>query len=160
MTDESSSKKTSLTPRLDKLRDSVDYWLDAASMEFVQGILGLMRKQEVTGAKLADLYGSSQANISKTLSTGQNCKLRTMVKLANALEATVHVAVVSKNEWFHYETQPKSNAPIAQEFKAADSQPTDEGGAKVLRPLFTKLKKETKTSNIELAQIQISTLAS
>lgn len=105
--------KVSPTPRLDAIRKSPVYWMEVASTEFVQGIMAIMDKEGVSGAQLARQYGSSPANISKTLSSGGNYKLKTMVKLANALDAALHVAVIPKGHWFHYQSVPKQKNSLA-----------------------------------------------
>lgn len=70
---------------LKKTRESPAYWSRLVTMEFVQGILRIMKKGGVSRSKLAKRYQADPAYITKVLSGSENFTLKTMMKFALAL---------------------------------------------------------------------------
>ncbi|HVS03477.1 MAG TPA: helix-turn-helix transcriptional regulator [Thermoanaerobaculia bacterium] len=97
---------------LDRIRKSEKYQVKLVTLEFLQGIYDRMRDEGLTARKLAGRYGASEARISQFLSGRENSTLETMVKFADALDSTVHIAVVPRNHWFEARFHPISAKPV------------------------------------------------
>jgi plasmid maintenance system antidote protein VapI len=74
----------------------VDYWLAGPVIEFTEDLCRIMKEKKVSRAELARRIGTSRAHITQLLGGGANFTLLTMVKLAMALDSTVHIHLSDK----------------------------------------------------------------
>lgn len=75
---------------------SVAYWSDEPVTEFVEEVCHLMEEKNVSRAELARRLGTSRAYVTKLLDGNANFTLATMVKVAMALDGTLHVHISDK----------------------------------------------------------------
>jgi len=68
-----------------------DYWLAGAILGFTEGVVREMERQDVTRTELAQRLGATPAYVTKILRGKVNFTLATMVRLARALDADLHV---------------------------------------------------------------------
>jgi transcriptional regulator with XRE-family HTH domain len=68
-----------------------DYWLAGAILEFTEDVVREMERQGLTRTELARRLGATPAYVTKVLRGKVNFTLSTMVRLARALNAEVHV---------------------------------------------------------------------
>lgn len=123
----SSIKETTLQENLDRYRgmfreaeSSVDYWTGLPIVEFTEDICRLMDEQKVSRAELARRLGTSRAYVTKLLGGDANFTLLTMVKVAMALGAAVHVHVADRNAVTRWRDKPSSR-------KSRTKQPAESG---------------------------------
>jgi plasmid maintenance system antidote protein VapI len=102
---------------------SVDYWLGLPIVEFTEDICRLMDEQNVSRAELARRLGTSRAYITKLLGGNANFTLQTMVKVAMALGAAVHVHVADKNKVTRWRDRPPSSPSKEGSSKRSSSVP-------------------------------------
>ena len=81
---------------LEEARSSPDYWIAGPITELIEDIWRLMEEQKVSRAELARRLGTSRAYVTKLLGGNANFTLLTMVKVAMALGATIHVHVADQ----------------------------------------------------------------
>jgi transcriptional regulator with XRE-family HTH domain len=82
--------------RIKLLREPLSYWANMAGLEFAADIHRLMKARGISQAQLASRLGTSEAYVSKVLRGNANFTLKTMIKLARALEAVLHVHVAEE----------------------------------------------------------------
>jgi transcriptional regulator with XRE-family HTH domain len=75
---------------------SPEAWIDGPIVEFTEDLCRLMKEKDVSRAELAKRIGTSRAYVTKLLGGNANFTLATMVKLAFALEGTLHVHIADK----------------------------------------------------------------
>jgi transcriptional regulator with XRE-family HTH domain len=80
------------------LRLSVDYWLGLNQIEFTNDLQRIMAESGMNQSEIAERYGAKQPFISKVLAGSANLTLRTMVKLAMAAGAVLHVQLAREDE--------------------------------------------------------------
>ena len=68
-----------------------DYWVAGVIVEFTESLVREMERQGITRIELARRLGTSPANVTKILRGKVNFTLATMVRLARALGAELHV---------------------------------------------------------------------
>ena len=68
-----------------------DYWLAGAILEFTDDVVREMERQGISRTELAQRLGTTPAYVTKLLRGKVNFTLGTMVKLARALGAEIHV---------------------------------------------------------------------
>jgi transcriptional regulator with XRE-family HTH domain len=68
-----------------------DYWLAGAILEFTEDVVREMERQGISRTELARRLGATPAYVTKILRGKVNFTLATMVKLARALDAELHV---------------------------------------------------------------------
>lgn len=68
-----------------------DYWIAGAILEFTESVVREMERQGITRTALARKLGVTPAYVTKLLRGKENLTLATMVRLARALNAEVHV---------------------------------------------------------------------
>lgn len=76
--------------------ESLDYWVDAACLSFEEDLFRLMEERGISRADLARAIGASTAYVSKILNGESNYTLRTMAKLARAVEGVLQVRIVDE----------------------------------------------------------------
>ena len=70
-----------------------DYWVSGAILGFTESLVREMERQGVTRSELARRIGATPAYVTKILRGKANFTLETMVRLARALDADLHVQV-------------------------------------------------------------------
>lgn len=83
---------------LERLESSLDYWQDLVGLEVLGDVSRLMEAGRMTQADLARRLGSSQPYVSKVLNGNANFTLQTLIKLALALKAVLHVRMALPDE--------------------------------------------------------------
>lgn len=73
----------------DEARQSETYWEERAVLDFTEDIYGRMQALGLTKSQLAERLGTSPAYVTKILGGGANFTLKTMVRLARALDASL-----------------------------------------------------------------------
>lgn len=83
---------------VDRAKALPDYWKELANLGFVYGIDRLLRKANppLKRSDLAKLTGKPESTISRNLNGRQNLTISTMVEMAEALDAAVHIHVEKK----------------------------------------------------------------
>jgi len=70
---------------LAKSRETLDYKIESARVDFIEEALGIMAQQGISKADLARHLGVSKPYVSKLLGGGENLTLESMVRLAETL---------------------------------------------------------------------------
>jgi transcriptional regulator with XRE-family HTH domain len=70
-----------------------DYWAAGAIVEFTESLVREMERQGISRTELARRLGATPAYVTKILRGKVNFTLATMVRLARALNAELHVQV-------------------------------------------------------------------
>jgi transcriptional regulator with XRE-family HTH domain len=83
---------------LEAIRESVEYWQSLVSLEVQGDVQRLMKDVAMSQAELAERIGSSEAYVSKILNANTNFTIQTLIKLARALEAALHVRITRPDE--------------------------------------------------------------
>lgn len=68
-----------------------DYWVAGLVQGFTEEVFRLMESRDISRSELARRLGTSPAYVTKILRGNANFTLGTMVKLARALEADLHL---------------------------------------------------------------------
>lgn len=68
-----------------------DYWVAGAILQFTEDVVREMERQGITRTALAQRLGATPAYVTKLLRGKVNFTLTTMVRLARALDAELHV---------------------------------------------------------------------
>lgn len=100
--------------KIKSLRQSPSYWANLVGMEFTDGLYRLMEEQQVSQAQLAQRLGTSEAYVSKALRGNANFTLKTMIKLARALNAVLHVHVAEEGVVVRWQTESEDPERIVQ----------------------------------------------
>jgi len=85
--------KLTLKQRMKNIRQSHDYRLEKAKLEFIQGVTRIMQQKEITNAELARRLETSPAYITKVMRGDTNFTLDSLVKITYALDSKVHIHV-------------------------------------------------------------------
>lgn len=78
------------------IKRNLDYWMEIPVLEFTEELARLMDEKSVNQAELARRIGKSPAYISKVLNGNENFTLKTITKLALAVDSTVHLHLADK----------------------------------------------------------------
>lgn len=114
-----SKKKTSLRT----LRSRVDYWAEGPMLDFVEDLSSIMKQEGISQAELAKRTDTQAAYVSQILEGDTNFTIKSMVKLALALDhkIRIHLAPLSaQTQWFDLYTGPQSTV-VADGFTESDS---------------------------------------
>lgn len=95
---------------VEEARETSEYWVEAAIIEFTMDIGRLMDEQGVSRAELARRLGTSRAYVTKLLGGNANFTLETMSKVAMALGAAVHVHVAPRDADVRWKDVPISES--------------------------------------------------
>ncbi len=76
---------------------SLDYWCESTITEFAMDLASRMETFKITRSELARRLRTSQAYITKILGGNANFTLATMVKIAMALDGTLHVHIADRD---------------------------------------------------------------
>ena len=90
----------------EEARQRDTYWEERAALEFTEEVYRRMEALGLTKSQLAERLGTSAAYVTKVLGGDANFTLRTMVRLARALES--HVQVHLEPEKGHGRGEPVS----------------------------------------------------
>ncbi len=103
--------------RLRESRNSSDYILEGVILDVTEQIVAVMQEQEISRSELAERMGVSRAYITKLLRGEGNTTLRTLVRVALALDLRPQVSFVEP-EPMDDEAQPDhesaSRAEVAE----------------------------------------------
>jgi ribosome-binding protein aMBF1 (putative translation factor) len=89
-------KPTSFHELFAQAEEHADYWVAGAILEFTEGVVREMERQGVTRTELARRLGTTPAYVTKILRGKANFTLETMVRLARALDAQLHVQLAAE----------------------------------------------------------------
>ncbi|HEY6321055.1 MAG TPA: helix-turn-helix transcriptional regulator [Thermoanaerobaculia bacterium] len=96
---------------MDQLRLEPGYWKHFTIIQFTTAMARLMNKApRVSGKKLAGLLGVKPSSVSRALSGGENLTIETMIKIAGALDAAVHIHVAKKGLLVRWIEEPASDS--------------------------------------------------
>lgn len=87
---------------LDKTKQSLTYWQELSILEFTEDLARLLKQKNMTQSELAKKIGKSAPYISKVMNGNANFTLKTMTKLARALDSVVHVHVAPESAHVHW----------------------------------------------------------
>lgn len=83
----------SFKSRLNNLKQTHGYKVEVAKLEFVRGISRLLKLKRISNAELAVKIDTSPAYITKALRGETNFTIDSMVKLASAVGANLHIHI-------------------------------------------------------------------
>lgn len=83
----------SFKSRLINLKQTHGYKVEVAKLEFVRGISRLLKLKRISNAELATKIDTSPAYITKALRGETNFTIDSMVKLASAVGANLHIHI-------------------------------------------------------------------
>jgi transcriptional regulator with XRE-family HTH domain len=75
----------------ERAEEHEDYWVAGAILQFTEDVVREMESQGMTRTALAQRLGATPAYVTKLLRGKVNFTLATMVRLARALNAEIHV---------------------------------------------------------------------
>lgn len=82
---------------LKEAQESLEYWTEAAILDFTEDLARIMKEKGMTRTQLAKSIGTSQAYVTKVLRGNVNFTLASMTKLARALDCVVRVHIAPKH---------------------------------------------------------------
>jgi len=83
--------------KLSALKDDADFRLETIILDLTEQISERMKEKSMTRAKLAEVLGVTPAAVTKLLNGNPNFTLKTLLKVADALELEFNVSVKAKN---------------------------------------------------------------
>ena len=98
----------------EKAKQNEDYWVEGAILGFTANVVRAMEECDISRTELASRLGATQGFVTKLLSGNANMTLRTMVRIARALDAELHVHVAPvdrKVRWIEVATSMKRSTP-------------------------------------------------
>jgi transcriptional regulator with XRE-family HTH domain len=99
----------------DEAWSSPEAWVDGPIVEFTEDLCRLMKEKNLSRADLAKRIGTSRAYVTKLLGGNANFTLATMVKLAFALDGTVHIHIADKQAVTRWTDVMPGEEPKAEE---------------------------------------------
>jgi transcriptional regulator with XRE-family HTH domain len=102
----SENRATLYAQMLKEAQESLEYWTEAAILDFTEDLTRLMKEKGMTRSQLAKKIGSSQAYVTKVLGGNVNFTLASMTKLARALDCVVRVHIATKHAKVHWLDEP------------------------------------------------------
>lgn len=106
---------------VEEARETPEYWVESAIIEFTMDIGRLMDEQGVSRAELARRLGTSRAYVTKLLGGNANFTLETMSKVSMALGAAVHVHVAPWDADVRWKDVPASDGAAGRKKAARKS---------------------------------------
>jgi transcriptional regulator with XRE-family HTH domain len=108
-----------MTDAIDRLRARFDEWEDDAEselygvlLEVTEGIVKCMIEQGVRRTDLAERLGTSRAYVTKLLNGQENMTLKTLVRVANALEMKVDTKFVPRQRLAKSPKKPRAKTAV------------------------------------------------
>ena len=90
------TRKKTFTTKLNELADDATYLEEAAILDFTEAVVLAMKRRGITRSELAARLGKTPAYVTKLLSGSNNFTIRTMTQVAQALQFSLKVRLVSK----------------------------------------------------------------
>ncbi len=87
---------------LSNAKKSQAYWEGLLSLELTEDIWRIMKKKGISQKKLSNLLGTSEAYVSKLLNGNENLSIKSICKLALALDSAPHIHIAPTDvivEW-------------------------------------------------------------
>lgn len=99
-----------------EINKSLDFWLEVSVIEFTEELARIMDELSITQAELARRIDKKPSYVSRVLSGNVNFTLKTMTRLALALDSIVHTHLAPKNAQVHWldEYSVKYNAGLEE----------------------------------------------
>ena len=94
----------------DKAKQSDDFWIEKAILEFTSDIYSEMKRQGKTKAGLARIIGTSPAHITQIFNGNANFTIKSMVKLSRALDCRLHIKAVHDKKKLSFNHYPRAMA--------------------------------------------------
>lgn len=97
-----------------KARESDDYWISEAQIDFTEGLHDLMERRKISKSELARNIDASPAYVTKILRGTTNFTLASMVRLVRALNGRLHVRVCAeedRTQWLQDMHRPRPMRP-------------------------------------------------
>jgi transcriptional regulator with XRE-family HTH domain len=85
-----------LRSRIEEWQDDPAYQYEGLVLAITEQIVGLMEKQGLRRTDLADRLGTSKAYVTQLFDGPSNLTLRTLVKIACALDANIDVRITQR----------------------------------------------------------------
>ena len=85
-----------LRGRFDEWRDDPDYLYEGVVLELTEQIAAQMKERGISRSDLAERLGTSRAYVTKLLDGQENMTVKTLVRVANALEMKVGMKLVPR----------------------------------------------------------------
>lgn len=102
--------RQSFSKRLSALKETHSYKVEVAKLEFVRGLTREMKLKQMTNADLASKIETSSAYITKALRGESNFTIDSMVKLACAVGANLHIHIADNQASVRWlEAHPQSS---------------------------------------------------
>lgn len=113
---------TTLSDYLNTAKKDDTYWVEDAKIGFAVQVERHMDRCQINKRQLAERLGTSPAYITKVLRGDANLTIESLVKLARAVDGTLHIHVAHQTadvRWFDIiTTQPKQPIPSDAEIWA------------------------------------------
>lgn len=100
-------------------QEKPEYWSEIAVNEFTEDLAALLKQLQLTQADYANLLGASPAYVSKVFNGSPNFTLATMSKLAQAVDAVVHVHVARKGMIVRWYDELSCNEAVGARFEGS-----------------------------------------
>lgn len=102
----------SFKSRLNAIKQTHSYRVEKTKLEFVRGLTRLLKQKGISNSELATRMETSNAYITKALRGDSNFTIDSMVKLAHAAGANLHIHVADCNASVRWlETHAGSGTP-------------------------------------------------
>lgn len=103
---------------LNKAKQSSDYWAELFTLELTEDIWKMMRYKEVSQKQLSKLMGTSEAYVSKVLNGNENLSIKSISKLAFALDCAPHIHIAEKGKIVEWKERVSAESRIYGTFQA------------------------------------------
>lgn len=90
-------KKPLLEGLAEKYKDDPDFIFEGAILDFTEAVCEKMEKDGVSRAQLAERLAKTRAFVTRTLNGQPNLTLRTMVRIAHALNSELSIHLTTKD---------------------------------------------------------------
>lgn len=104
---------------VDELKDDPAYELEGVLLDVTEGIVKRMIEQNVRRTDLAERLGTSRAYVTKLLDGQENMTLKTLVRVANALEMKVDMRFIPREQ----AARPVRKARVKTDMTRAPAKP-------------------------------------
>ena len=139
------------TPRtapeiLENARRGQIYWEERAILDFTEDLLAMMKRRRLSQKELAERLQTAPAFISKLLSGNNNYTLKTMVKVARALNSRLKVQIepLEKANWERYSVAAMEIvAATAPNIRAEENWGDFRQGFRVVNTVSSRMRKGT-----------------
>ncbi|HHT9134652.1 MAG TPA: helix-turn-helix domain-containing protein [Candidatus Avalokitesvara rifleensis] len=91
------TKKPWLEQFAERYKDDPDFIFEGAILDFTEAVCEKMEKDRVSRAQLAERLGKTRAFVTRTLNGQPNLTLKTMVRIAHALNSELSIHLTAKD---------------------------------------------------------------